>query len=79
MEEKRFTLSEAAKILGLHPKTLQRMDLKGVLKAHRTLTNRRYYLQNDLVEFKRSRALEAKRDLVDDILEAVGRYHARVE
>ena len=66
-------------MLGLHPKTLQRMDRQGVLKAKRTLTNRRYYEVIDLAEFKMSKSLEAKRDLVDDILTAVGRYHGRVE
>jgi excisionase family DNA binding protein len=38
-----FPLSEAAKYLGPHPKTLQRMDRRGVLPAHRTSTGRRYW------------------------------------
>lgn len=79
MEQKELTLSEAAKALGVHPKTLQRMDRKGVLKAKRTPTNRRYYSLSDLAEFNRLKALGAKKDLVDDILAAVGRYHVRVE
>ena len=79
MEETRYTLSEAAKLVGVHPKTLQRLDRKGVLNARRTLTNRRYYYMVDILEFKRMQVLEAKRILVDDILDAVGRYHGRVE
>ncbi|HUW47264.1 MAG TPA: MerR family transcriptional regulator [Patescibacteria group bacterium] len=79
MKDKKFTLSEASNLLGLHPKTLQRMDRKGVLKAERTLTNRRCYNMQDIIEFKRMRVLEVKKNLVDDILEAVGRYHARME
>ena len=79
MDKAKFTLSEAAKLLSLHPKTLQRLDKKGELKARRTPTNRRYYYMVDLIEFTRLKALEAKKDLVDEILEAVGRYHARVE
>lgn len=79
MKTQTLTLSEAARFLNIHPKTLQRMDRKGVLKAKRTLTNRRFYMMSDLIEYKRLKALDAKKDLVDDILEAVGRYHARVE
>nr|WP_126581921.1 MerR family DNA-binding transcriptional regulator [Tengunoibacter tsumagoiensis] len=30
-------------------KTLQRWDRQGMLKAHRTATNRRYYAQEDLL------------------------------
>jgi len=79
MEEKAFTLSGASKLLGLHPKTLQRMDRTGVFKAERTLTNRRVYNLSNIIEFKRIRSLEAKKNLVDDVLDAVGRYHGRVE
>jgi len=79
MERTSLTLSEASELLNLHPKTLQRMDREGVLKADRTHTNRRIYNMRDVMEFKRLRSLEAKKNLVDDILEAVGRYHERVE
>lgn len=74
-----LTLSEAAHVLKLHPKTLQRLDRKGELKARRTPTNRRYYLMSDLISYKKERSLEAKMGLVDDIMNAVGRYHARME
>ena len=36
---------EFAKLLGVHIKTLQKWDRKGILKAHRTPTNRRFYTQ----------------------------------
>src|SRR5580658_3281505 len=46
-----FPLSDAAKYLGRHPKTLQRMDRRGVLPAHRTSTGRRYWDRVDLDKY----------------------------
>ena len=46
-----FSLSQAAKALNISTKTLQRWDKKGTLVAHRTETNRRYYLRSQLAEF----------------------------
>lgn len=51
MDIKIYKLSEAAKFLNLHPQTLQRLDREGTLKARRTKTNRRYYLEKDLLKF----------------------------
>ena len=44
-----YTLSEFGKRIHVSVKTLQRWDRQGVLKAHRTATNRRYYTQEDLL------------------------------
>ena len=33
-----------AELLGVSVKTLQHLDIDGVLKANRTLTDRRYYI-----------------------------------
>jgi len=74
-----YTLSEASKILNLHPKTLQRLDRECVLIARRTSTNRRYYIKHDLDNFIQSKRLEIKMGLIDDILEAIRRYDARME
>ena len=79
MKERQFTLSEAAKIVGVHPKTLQRLDREGVYKANRTSTNRRYYTDGDILYMKAHRIDAAKVTLSKDIIAAVGRYHARVE
>lgn len=49
--EKQYKLGEAAKYIRRHPKTLERYDNEGVLKAHRTKTNRRYYTQSQLDDF----------------------------
>lgn len=46
--EKTYKLGEAAKYIGRHPKTLEKYDKKGILKAYRTKTNRRYYTQSQL-------------------------------
>lgn len=51
MEEKRYVLGEAAKYIHRHPKTVEKYDKTGVLKAHRTKTNRRYYLQSQLDDY----------------------------
>ncbi|GHO82221.1 IS607 family transposase [Dictyobacter formicarum] len=44
-----YTPSEFGKRIHVSVKTLQRWDRQGVLKAHRTATNRRYYTQDDLL------------------------------
>ena len=43
-----YTLGEFGKKIHVSVKTLQRWDRQGVLKAHRTASNRRYYTQEDL-------------------------------
>lgn len=40
-------LGEMARMLNIHPQTLQRYDKKNIFKAKRTTTNRRYYTYND--------------------------------
>lgn len=46
--ERRYTLSEFAELINVHPKTLQRLDRNSVLVASRTITNRRYYTDEHL-------------------------------
>jgi len=46
-----YNISKAAKILGYSVKTLQRLDRQGILKAKRTITNRRYYTEEQLRGF----------------------------
>ncbi len=43
-----YTIGEFAKLIGVVPKTLQRWDREGRLKAHRTVTNQRYYTDEEL-------------------------------
>jgi DNA-binding transcriptional MerR regulator len=49
--EKIYKIKEAAKLLGYSVKTLQRLDREGILKANRTVTNRRYYTEKQLLKF----------------------------
>lgn len=44
-----YTLSEFGERICVSVKMLQRWNRQGVLKAHRTATNRRYYTQEDLL------------------------------
>jgi len=43
-----YTVSQFAKRVGVSVKTLQKWDRIGVLPAHRTVTNRRYYTDEEL-------------------------------
>jgi hypothetical protein len=47
-----FTLSVAADILGLHPRTLRIYEEHGLVVPHRTHTQRRRYSQNDIKKFQ---------------------------
>ncbi|WP_370863096.1 MerR family transcriptional regulator, partial [uncultured Dubosiella sp.] len=41
-----------AELLGVSVKILQRWDREGILKAHRTSTDRRYYTHDQYLQFK---------------------------
>lgn len=47
---KTYNISEAAEIMGVSVKTLQRWDREGKLVANRTPSNRRYYTDKQLKE-----------------------------
>jgi putative resolvase len=55
-----YTVSQFAKRVGVVVKTLQRWDRQGILKARRTITNRRYYTDEEL-----ARALQLSRNTDD--------------
>jgi len=55
-----YTVSQFAKRIGVVVKTLQRWDRQGILKARRTITNRRYYTDEEL-----ARALQLSRNTDD--------------
>ena len=52
-----FTLSVAADLLGLHPRTLRIYEEKGLVVPSRTEGNRRRYSQNDIQRFQFIRQL----------------------
>ena len=49
---KNYKPKEFAELIGISVKTLQRWDRKGVLKANRTPTDRRYYTYDQYLQFK---------------------------
>ena len=51
MEGKIYKPKEFAKLLGVSVRTLQRWDKKGLLVAHRTPTNRRYYTHEQYLKY----------------------------
>ena len=60
-----YTIGEFAKLVGVVPKTLQRWDREGRLKAHRTVTNQRYYTDEDVaVVLGREKTAKKKRCVV---------------
>lgn len=76
-----FTLSVAADLLGLHPRTLRIYEEKGLVLPARTEGNRRRYSQNDIARFQAIRRLtssgvnlEGVRIILDmsDALSALG-------
>lgn len=50
--DKTFNISEAAEIIGVSVKTLQRWDRDGKLVANRTPSNRRYYTEKQIKEIR---------------------------
>lgn len=55
--DKTFNISEAAEIIGVSVKTLQRWDRDGKLVANRTPSNRRYYTEKQLKEVRLSNSV----------------------
>jgi len=77
MKDARLTLSGAANFLGIHPKTMQKMDRTGKLKACRTSTNRRYYLKSELQKIRSKMDSEKTDHFTADILRLVKKYYRR--
>ena len=50
MNNKNYKPKEFAALLNVSVKTLQRWDREGILKAYRTITNRRYYTYAQYLE-----------------------------
>jgi MerR family transcriptional regulator/heat shock protein HspR len=48
MDKPIYTLSVAAEILSTHPRTLMMYETVGLIRPHRTSTNRRRYTQRDV-------------------------------
>jgi len=55
---------EFAKLIGRSVQTLQRWDREGILKAHRSNTNRRYYMHDQYLEYIGQKASLEKKNIV---------------
>ena len=75
MKDKMLTLSGAANYLGIHPKTLQKMDRDGRLKARRTDTNRRYYIKSELKKIKDKMDADKADRFTADVLKLVEKHY----
>jgi len=75
MNSKMLTLSEAAEHLGVHPKTLQRLDRTGELRAARTITSRRVYSIAALDKFQKKRTMTRADELASKIIKVVRRHY----
>ena len=53
-----YSVGEFSKLINRSVNTLQRWDRDGVLVAKRTKTNRRYYTEEQLLEYKGIKASE---------------------
>jgi putative resolvase len=56
--EHTYTPQEFGKLIGRTTNTLQKWDRKGILKAHRSPTNRRYYTHDQYLEYRGLKAAE---------------------
>lgn len=70
-----LTISVAASLLGLHPRTLMAYDKAGLISPHRTSTKRRMFSGKDLEEIQFLKYLSQKRKVniegIKTILEAI--------
>lgn len=76
-----FTLSVAAEIIGVHPRTLMIYENEKLVIPHRTKTNRRRYSQQDIKELQFIRYLTNKRGVnlagVRCILDVLGQIEKK--
>ncbi|MBI5756094.1 MAG: IS607 family transposase [Nitrospirae bacterium] len=59
-----YRLNEFAKLIGKSVQTLQRWDREGILKSHRSKTNRRYYTHDQYLEYIGQKATKGKKNIV---------------
>ena len=67
-----YTPQEFGKLIGRTTNTLQKWDRKGILKAHRSPTNRRYYTHDQYLEYRGLKAAERGQTIVYTRVSGVG-------
>ncbi len=68
-----YSPREFGALIGRTTKTLQRWDREGILKAHRTITNRRYYLYDQYLTLKGQKNKDRKRIMYSRVSSAAQR------
>ena len=68
-----YSPREFGDLIGRTTKTLQRWDREGILKAHRTITNRRYYLHDQYLTLKGQKIKDRKRIMYARVFSAAQR------
>lgn len=66
-----LTISTAASLLGLHPRTLMSYDKAGLISPHRTSTRRRMFSGKDLDEIQFLKYLSRKRKINIEGIKAI--------
>ncbi len=59
-----YRLNKFAQLIGKSIQTLQRWDRQGILKAHRSITNRRYYTHEQYLEYTGRKTNIEKKNIV---------------
>lgn len=59
-----YRLNEFAKLIGKSIQTLQRWDRQSILKAHRSITNRRYYTHEQYLEYTGRKTTAERKNIV---------------
>lgn len=67
--EKTYNVSEAASVIGVSVKTLQRWDREGKLVANRTPSNRRFYTENQLKELEGDNVMDGFKKIAKKFVE----------
>ena len=67
--EKTYNVSEAAELMGVSVKTMQRWDRDGKLVANRTPSNRRYYTNDQLLSIRMNETREGYKKLTSKFIE----------
>ena len=64
MSNEHYKPKDFAKLLNVSVKTLQRWDREGILKAHRSPTDRRYYTYDQYLEYKGIKNQSSRKNVI---------------
>ena len=64
MSKGNYKPKEFAELINVSVKTLQRWDREGILKAHRSPTDRRYYTYDQYLEYKKNKNKQGRKTVI---------------